>query len=506
MEKALSGTDFISIFVSAACEGRRHTTIKSASAFFLRVKIGHFHRTIRNKGDAFAVFSAGIFPYSTVRVVQYLTCGYEILPAPFVYRDGNNPLNKINEMKTAKFFMAFIAAALLASCSDKDNDYSGDFGQIKVPDTRQLEQTAGSDDTQAAQGVTFTTEGPWTSTIAQTRAEAPDWISVSPDHGDAAGTYTLKITLESNGSEESRSATIVITCGSSKIEISVTQEGTKDDDGGDEPVERAPNGRLVKITEYVGQEVESVAVITYDDSDDSRSRIKSFKMYWDETLADLYEEYLFTYDDDNLRIEEKHYDKLPTIYGKELNCPDPVLTPRASFIGTAECHEIAGGNNYIYHFDYSDEQLSTVTYESVDEDGPTGNKDEDRYIYQDRDCTKITWGALSGTGGTQTFTYDEEKPHEFERLFASYPAIDPALYVISDPDMLRMLGFLGHQSTRLPEKVVTNWGSDSETETLTYKYKDLTGWKIGAQIEGMEITVKSSISREARFVLTFEGI
>ena len=27
--------DFISIFVSAACEGRRHTTIKSASAFLL---------------------------------------------------------------------------------------------------------------------------------------------------------------------------------------------------------------------------------------------------------------------------------------------------------------------------------------------------------------------------------------------------------------------------------------------------------------------------------------
>ena len=51
-------------------------------------------------------------------------------------------------MKTAKFFMAFMAAALLASCSDKDNDYSGDFGQIKVPDTRQLEQTVTADDTQ----------------------------------------------------------------------------------------------------------------------------------------------------------------------------------------------------------------------------------------------------------------------------------------------------------------------------------------------------------------------
>ena len=451
-------------------------------------------------------FSVGIFRHSTIRVVQYPCSECGILPAPFVCRNGNNPLNKI-KMKTAKFFMALLATALLASCSD-DKDYSGDFGQIKVPDTRQLEQTISADDTQSARGVTFSTEGAWTSAITQTRTEAPDWISVSPDHGDAAGTYTLKITLEPNDSEESRSAAIVITCGTSKIEISVTQEGTKDD-GGDEPVERAPNGRLVKITEYVGQEVESVAVITYDDSDESRSRIKSFKMYWDETLADLYEEYLFTYDDDNLLIEEKHYDKLPTIYGKEWNCPDPVLTPRASFIGTAECHEIASGNNYIYHFDYSssDEQLSAVTYEPVDEDGPTGNKDEDRYIYQDRDCTKITWGALSGTGGTQTFTYgNEQKPYEFERLFASYPAIDPALYVISDPDMLRMLGFLGHQSTRLPEKVVTNWGSDSETETLTYKYKDLTGWKIGTQIEGMEITVKSSISREARFVLTFDGI
>ena len=93
--------------------------------------------------------------------------------------------------------MAFIAAALFASCSD-DKDYSGDFGQIKVPDTRQLEQTVSADDTQSARGVTFTTEGAWTSTIAETRAEAPAWISISPDRGDAAGSYTLKNSESTN--------------------------------------------------------------------------------------------------------------------------------------------------------------------------------------------------------------------------------------------------------------------------------------------------------------------
>lgn len=131
--------------------------------------------------------------------------------------------------------MAFIATALLASCSDKGDDYSGDFGQIKVPDTRQLEQTAGADDTQGTQGVTFTTEAAWTSTITQTRAEAPDWITISPDHGDAAGSYTIKITLDSNSSEETRTAKIVITCGTSKIEITVTQEGSDTPEDPDDP-------------------------------------------------------------------------------------------------------------------------------------------------------------------------------------------------------------------------------------------------------------------------------
>lgn len=134
--------------------------------------------------------------------------------------------------------MAFIATALLASCNDKDNDYSGDFGQIKVPDTRQLEQTVDGDKTQSDAGVTFTTEGAWTSSIAETRAEAPGWITISPDHGDAAGNYTIRINLEPNTGDQERTATISIVCGSSRIEIVVTQKGSEDPSENPEPISK----------------------------------------------------------------------------------------------------------------------------------------------------------------------------------------------------------------------------------------------------------------------------
>lgn len=128
-----------------------------------------------------------------------------------------------------------MAVMLFASCGEKE-DHSGDFGQIKVPDTRQLDQTAEADDTQASKGVTFSTEGAWTSSITQTRADAPTWITISPDHGDAAGTYTLKIALEPNTTTQTREARITITCGTSKIEIVVTQTGSGTPEDPDEPI------------------------------------------------------------------------------------------------------------------------------------------------------------------------------------------------------------------------------------------------------------------------------
>lgn len=141
-------------------------------------------------------------------------------------------------MKTARLFLSlFIAALLLTACDDGgDKDTSGDFGTIQVPDVSQLEQSADAEDSQTPSGVTFMTQDAWTSAISDTRADTPDWISISPDHGDAPGTYTIQISLEPNTGEEARTAVITIVCGPSKIEISVTQKssGDKEEDEGDE--------------------------------------------------------------------------------------------------------------------------------------------------------------------------------------------------------------------------------------------------------------------------------
>ena len=230
--------------------------------------------------------------------------------------------------------MAFMAAALLASCSDSDEDYSGDFGQIKVPDTRQLEQTVTADDTQAARGVTFTTEGAWTSTIAEkTRAEAPDWIGISPNHGDAAGSYTLKITLESNTSEASRSATIVITCGTSKIEINVTQEGS------DDPIEPMPANRIMRIDSHRqtiqnsgNSELErwtSTSHFAYDDA----GRLTSYE--WDDTpenTADVMDEVLRISYPDAKTLKLSKRDRTPSRSTMQ-GAPSPPATTTVSNAG-----------------------------------------------------------------------------------------------------------------------------------------------------------------------------
>jgi uncharacterized protein YjdB len=102
---------------------------------------------------------------------------------------------------------------------------------ITVQNEQSLNQEVFADNTQGG-GVTFVTAGAWTSLVAETstRTKADsDWVSISPDHGDVEGTYTIAIGLLQNNTGADHSAVITISCKRSNIGINITQKVTKED-------------------------------------------------------------------------------------------------------------------------------------------------------------------------------------------------------------------------------------------------------------------------------------
>ncbi|MFV0419383.1 MAG: BACON domain-containing protein [Dysgonomonas sp.] len=140
-----------------------------------------------------------------------------------------------------KYFLlfAFVLSAIVTGCSS-DDETDGN-SQIKVDDKNSLTQTVYADNNEGKSGVKFSTTGAWTSTIKETGTQkdastsASEWITISPDHGTAAGDYTMNIALQTNYTGKDRAATITIVCGDTNISITVTQEGKTED--GETPVE-----------------------------------------------------------------------------------------------------------------------------------------------------------------------------------------------------------------------------------------------------------------------------
>ena len=95
-----------------------------------------------------------------------------------------------------------------------------------------LEQTGGSasyavgPSATQIEDISFTSPGTWRCNI--TYAGTSGWLSVEPYTGNQAGEYTLSVTVAQNESSEARSATLVISSGSSSgLKVAISQEGAE---------------------------------------------------------------------------------------------------------------------------------------------------------------------------------------------------------------------------------------------------------------------------------------
>ena len=189
--------------------------------------------------------------------------------------------------------MALLAAGF-AACSDEEETLGGKDIQFAAGTSNKIEVYADETAGTAEGGISFTTTGAWRATVAPvTKAEdaavTTDWVQVVPDHGDAAGDYTIQVVLGVNGTGEDRSATITITCGTTTITITVTQKGTTEDgkvpeEGTDPVVPATTYPHLVSKIEfaYIPSRLESdqdeELNRTYEFEYDGENRISGYLM------------------------------------------------------------------------------------------------------------------------------------------------------------------------------------------------------------------------------------
>lgn len=173
-----------------------------------------------------------------------------------------NPKIK-TKMKATKIWAALTAILFFAVACNDDENLTGDYGTIQIANTQLLNQELAAD-AEGAAGVTFTASESWSATVTETRAV--DWITISPDHGEA-GTYTLRIELLPNDSTEDRTAIIEIVCGENRVEIRIIQAGEQEESGEETLGERLCSLRCYNLSQDGSAYNEEIWELEYDDED-----------------------------------------------------------------------------------------------------------------------------------------------------------------------------------------------------------------------------------------------
>lgn len=366
-------------------------------------------------------------------------------------------------MKGLKLLLLTFATLAITACSDDTTDeWHGDFGSIQVPDTRQLSQKIPAGQTAGNSEIFFSTNDAWNSAITdESRAEAPTWVRINPDHGDAAGDYDIRVETDPNTAEESRTAFIEITCGTNSILITITQSGTDGEDT-NEPDE--PNiGEQVRywqLHKIVGRDASGSLIAemeyTYElPAEFSKEcRITGFKISAADKNGTLrpVETWQFTYEgDDCIRFS----------FTREIDGEQPYT-------------QTADGTLYGYFCD-----VRSGGYELT--------------------------STLSGSEiETYGFDYDETTAwSDFIYELEGTPLLnsDPVLLLVAEPDILRGLGFFSSLNNDLFRTVTTR--SDDAVTTQTFEYTRQTVAH-DAEIATPLIITRTTRSDERESVCRFE--
>ena len=189
-----------------------------------------------------------------------------------------------------------LTAALLLSCEEKE----------PVP------VTIGSQPSQiAAEGgstsFTVTAPGTWTAAVQPASdGTATAWLTIDPASGEA-GEHTVTLTAEANTAEEERTATVIVTSGSSSATVSVSQAGATAQDEPEEPEEpdTPDHTGLVKSVEYSYSKGEYSGGYLFNFEYDDLNRVSIVQVTTMESGDEAGYPNKFTYNEDGTAILER---------------------------------------------------------------------------------------------------------------------------------------------------------------------------------------------------------
>lgn len=361
--------------------------------------------------------------------------------------------------------MTILLAALAFAACDDDNggDTPRDTIEITGGSTTQTiyaNQTAAED----GGGVTFTTSGPWRAEVVDvtdSRSGTADWVTLSQTSGDAAGEYTIQITLAMNTTGADRKAEILIICGETVITITVEQRGT---------TEAGKPMRLVASIAYEPRYCEA-ELYKYDDPEtldfgyDDLGRVTLLRQTVHDDSGDwTLESRLDRGTRGQIRVTDTEDNGWSETYTLTLNADGS--------IARAETDDYEG--HHTYDFSYTDGRLTEMAWEAY------GSPCRNVYTYAD--------GVLSSIMEYDG-DYRRDSTKHIEEGFGTHPNdllnIDPnALFIVMDGsnsdnfngsnqtfmgrmDRCALLGLVGKRSDRL---VVKNDLGDADAASPVGRY------------------------------------
>ncbi len=349
-------------------------------------------------------------------------------------------------------WLALLGVLTMTACSkdDKPKDPTTPDEGIEITAGNE-NQTIYADETEAPEGIQFTATSAWTADVkasAATRANSVDWVrllfnGVEKYNGDA-GSFTMTVELSENTTGRSRTVTITLVCGDTRITITIVQDGRTEEEAQSDESNigiPAPGSRLVSRITSDGYATD----FTYD----AKNRVVKTEQtytYDDGTVSKDVSEIAYT--SNGLVIDEYYF-----MNGQEYERETITL--------------VVGSNGYAISGTEEDEDSSAIWEAEYDAGGYLA-----RHQYDDEgDWIDYTWSGGNITEIGYTWS-------QFSSVFeygdvANNPLCNLDLFgwIISmdvNDSHASLLRLLGKSTAKMPTRG-TDWPNQGEHASWSYE-------------------------------------